>query len=136
MIVADASLITSFAVRDGNSDLADAVFEADGNWVAPLLWRYEVRGALVRYMNHAGLNLEAALLAFHTAEEVVAGREYKVSSERVLELAVRSKCAANDCEYIALAEELDVLLVTPDRQIVKAFPKIAVSLENFARKKK
>ena len=81
------------------------------------------------------MKLETALLAFHTAEEIIGGREYRVSSEKVLELAVRSKCTAYDCEYVALAEELGVPLVTADKQLLKAFPKIAVSLAEFAKRK-
>ena len=136
MIVTDAALITWFAVRDVNSELADAVCEADPVWVAPLLWRSEVRSALVNYVQHAGMSLESALLALQTAEEIIGGREYRVSSEQVLELAAQSRCTAYDCEYVALARELEVPLVTADKEILKAFPKIAVSLEKFAKKKR
>ena len=136
MIVADASLIASFAVHDEYSELADAVCETDAVWAVPLLWRSEFRHALVKYMQHAGMSLQAALLAFHSAEEIIAGREYQVSSEKVLELAMRSKCRAYDCEYVALALDLGVPLVTTDRQILKSFPKVAVALEKFAKKKK
>ena len=47
VIVADTNLIAYFAVRDANSELADAVFATDPVWVAPLLWRSE-------YPKHAG----------------------------------------------------------------------------------
>jgi predicted nucleic acid-binding protein len=134
VIVADASLITCFAVRDENSELADTVCAADAVWIAPLLWRSEVRNVLVKYMQHAGVSLDAIRLALHTAEEVIGGREYQVSSDQVLELAVRSKCSAYGCEYVALAQELDVPLVTMDKQILAAFPKTAVSLKKFAKK--
>jgi predicted nucleic acid-binding protein len=135
VIVTDATLITYFAVRDKHSELADVVCEADAVWVAPLLWRSEVRNALVKYVQHAGMSLETALLAMHSAEEIIGGREYRVSSEKVLELAAKSKCTAYDCEYVALALELGVPLVTADKQVLKAFPKIAVSLEIFAKRK-
>jgi len=52
-----------------------------------------------------------------------------------LELAYRTQCSAYDCEYVALAQELDVPLVTADKQLVAAFPKTAVSLEKFVKKK-
>lgn len=135
MIVADISLITRFAVRNEQSELADAVCESDAVWVAPLLWRSEFRNALVQYIQHAGMSLESALLALRSAEEIVGGREYRISSEQVLELAMWSKCSAYDCEYVALAQDLGVPLVTTDRQVLRAFPKIAVSLEKFAKKK-
>ena len=133
MIVADTNLIAYLVIRDERSELADAVFEADPVWAAPLLWQSELRSALVKYIQHASMTLDAALVALHSAEEVIHGREYRVSSERVLELAVRSKCTASDCEYIALAQELNVPLVTADRQLLREFPKIAVSLEKFVK---
>jgi len=133
VIVTDTNLIAYFAIRDANSELADAVFETDSVWVAPLLWRSELRSALTKYIWHAGMSLESALRALHSAEEVIAGREYRVSSEKVLELAAQSRCTAYDCEYVALAQDLGVPLVTADRQVLRAFPKIAVSLEKFVK---
>jgi len=133
VIVADASLIACFAVRDERSELADAVCAADAVWVAPLLWRSEMRNALVKYMQHAGMSLEVALLALHSAEEIITGREYAVDSRAVLELAAQSKCTAYDCEYVALAQDLGVPLVTADKQILRVFPKIAVALEKFGK---
>ena len=135
MIVIDANLIGYFAIHDANSELAEAVFEADPVWVAPLLWRSELRSTLAKYIRHAGMGLEAALRALHLAEEVVGGREYRVASEKVLGLITQSNCSAYDCEYVALAQDLGVSLVTADKQILKAFPKIAVSLEKFAKAK-
>jgi predicted nucleic acid-binding protein len=135
VIVADATLIAYFAVRNEQSELADAVCEADAVWVAPMLWRSEFRNALVKYMQHAGMSLGSALLALQSAEEIMGGREYRVSSEQVLELAAQSECTAYDCEYVALAQDLGVPLVTADRQILREFPKIAVSLEKFVKPK-
>jgi predicted nucleic acid-binding protein len=135
VIVTDTNLIAYFAIRDANSELADAVFETDPVWVAPLLWRSELRSALTKYIRYAGMSLEAALVALRSAEEAIGGREYSVSSERILELAVQTGCTAYDCEYVVLARELDVPLVTADKQILRVFPKTAVSLEKFAKKK-
>ena len=133
MIVTDTNVIAYFAIRDANSGLADAVFETDPVWVTPLLWRSELRSTLAKYIRHAGMTLETALRALHSAEEVVGGREYRVVSEKVLELIMRSDCSAYDCEYVALAQDLGVPLVTADKQILRAFPKIAVSMEKFAK---
>ena len=133
MIIADTTLIAYLTVRNEYSELADAVFAADAVWAAPILWRSELRNTLAKYIQHAGLSLDAALIAMHSAEELIGSREYRVSTERVLELAAQSKCTAYDCEYVALAQELGVSLVTADKQLLKAFPKIAVPLEKFAK---
>jgi predicted nucleic acid-binding protein len=133
VIVADANLIAYFVIRDKHSELADGVFETDPVWTAPLLWQAELRSALAKYIQHAGISLEAALVALRSAEEVMDGREYRVPSDKVLELVSRSKCTAYDCEYIALAQELNVPFVTADRQLLREFPKIAVSMERFVK---
>ena len=95
--------------------------------------RLRERNALLSDLSERSRSGYAALLALHSAEEIMDGREYKVSSEKILEFVVQSKCTAYDCEFVALAMDLEVPLVTTDRQVLKAFPKIAVSLEKFVK---
>lgn len=59
------------------------------------------------------------------------GAEYAVSSTNVMRLVTKSSCSAYDCEFVALAQDLDISLVTTDKRILKAFPKTAVSLDEF-----
>jgi predicted nucleic acid-binding protein len=135
MIVVDTNLIAYFSIHTECSALAEAVCAVDSIWAAPLLWRSEYRGILLKYVRYAGMNFEAAISSLRLAEEMVAGREYSVDARKVLELAYQTKCSAYDCEYVALAQDLDVPLVTADKQILKAFPKIAVALEKFTKRK-
>lgn len=133
MIVADTNLIAYFSIYTECSTLAEAVCAVDSIWTAPLLWRSEYRATLMKYINRGGMNFETAVSSLRVAEESVAGREYAVDARKVLELAIQSKCSAYDCEYVALAQDLGVPLVTADRQILKAFPKTAVSMEKFVK---
>lgn len=133
MIVADTNLIAYFSIHTEGSALAEAVCAADSVWVAPLLWRSEYRATLLKYVRHAGMSFEAAISSLRLAEETVAGREYSVDARKVLELAYQSKCSAYDCEYVALALDLGVPLVTTDKQVLKAFPKTAVAMEKFVK---
>ncbi len=133
MIVADTNLIAYFSIHTDCSALAEAVCAVDSIWAAPLLWRSEFRATLMKYINHAGMNFETAISSLRVAEEAIAGREYTVDARKVLELAMQSKCSAYDCEYVALAQDLGVPLVTTDKQILKAFPKTAVSMEKFVK---
>jgi predicted nucleic acid-binding protein len=136
MIVADTNLIAYFSIHTEHSALAEAVCAVDSAWAAPLLWRSEYRATLLKYMRHAEMNFETAVGSLRLAEEMVAGREYSVDARKVLELAYRTQCSAYDCEFVALAQDLASPLVTTDKQVLKAFPKVAVSLEVFAKKKK
>ena len=62
-------------------------------------------------------------------------QEYEVTSNQVLELVNISTCSAYDCEFVALARDLNVSLVSVDRQILKNFPDTAISLETFVEAK-
>jgi predicted nucleic acid-binding protein len=135
MIVADTNLIAYFSIHTEHSALAEAVCAVDAVWAAPLLWRSEYRATLLKYMRHSGMHFDAAIGSLRLAEQTVAGREYSVDAKKVLELAYRSKCSAYDCEFVALAQAMNVKLITTDKQVLKAFPDLAVSLADFAKKK-
>ncbi len=66
------------------------------------------------------------------AARLMQGREFAVVSFQVLNLVAASTCSAYDCEFVALAKELEVPLVTVDRQVLSQFPSVAVSLDAFA----
>lgn len=67
------------------------------------------------------------------AEQWMAGREYTVVSQQVLQLAKASGCSAYDCEFVSLAIDLGIPLVTAARQVLRAFPKVALSAESFGK---
>lgn len=77
------------------------------------------------------LAFEEAARLTSEAEHFLAGAEYTVASRSVLDLAARSTCSAYDCEFVALARDLDVRLVTADRRILRAFPDTAASPEDY-----
>ncbi|MCC6242989.1 MAG: type II toxin-antitoxin system VapC family toxin, partial [Gemmatimonadaceae bacterium] len=127
MIVADVNLIAFLLLGGSEQPLAQQVLERDPQWAAPLLWRSEFRSVLAAYMRQRGLGLSDARRAYGLADELLAGREYAVPSDRVLELVADSDCSAYDCEYVALARELGIPVVTADRQLLRAFPAFSVN---------
>lgn len=131
MIVVDTNLIGYLFLASDMSDIAEKAFLADSQWAAPLLWRSELRNVLVPYIRKRILTFEAANHIISEAIRLMKGQEYLVDSGRVLSLAASSSCSAYDCEFVALAEELAVPLVTVDREILAQFPKIAVPLTRF-----
>ena len=133
MIVVDANVIAYFFIPGEVSFIVEKVAKKDPEWVAPLSWRSEFRNILVNYLRVGRMPLDTAFLIADKAEHYFINREFSVPTDRVLDLSFRSKCSAYDCEYVALAEDLKVPLVTTDQQILKAFPRIAISPQKFAQ---
>lgn len=103
----------------------------DPDWIAPLLWRSEFRNALGGALRQKLITIDVANDIIDEAERHFANRDFAVSSRAVLNLVASSTCSAYDCEFVALAEEQRVPLVTLDRQILRDFSRTAVSLEKF-----
>jgi predicted nucleic acid-binding protein len=131
MIVVDTNLIAYVYLESQHAALAEQVLRQAPDWAAPLLWRSEFRSGLGLYRRRHWLSLAAAQAIMAAALGQMADHEYEVDSRRVLALVAESPCSAYDCEFVALAQELGVALVTLDKQILKAFPGLAVSPADF-----
>ena len=103
----------------------------DAQWLAPRLWRSEFRNVLALYLRRQVLALDEILAIMAEAETLMQGREYEVPSFRVMQLVESSDCSAYDCEFVALAQGLDLPLVTSDAQILRAFPGTTMRLGNI-----
>ena len=64
-------------------------------------------------------------------EEALAGCEHLVAGDAVLKVVEATRLSAYDAEFVALAEELSVPLVTEDKGVLKAFPESAFSMDGF-----
>lgn len=131
MIVVDTKVIGYLFLSSPRSEQVESVLQKDGTWVAPLLWRSEFRNVLAVYLRKGFLDLEQARQIMEKALDLMRGGEFDVPSWEVLRLAAESGCSAYDCEFIALAKDSLVSLVTVDRQLLDAFPGIAVPLDAF-----
>jgi predicted nucleic acid-binding protein len=136
VIVVDNSVLVYFWLPGDFAELAEAAKAQDGVWAAPVLWRAEFRNVLAGYLRRKLLTEAEANEAFLNAQKDLGAQEFTVPTERILKLVLASDCTAYDCEYVALAQDLGVPLVTTDRQVLRAFPKIAMALEKFTGKKK
>jgi len=133
VIVADVNLLAYLLLGAPETEIAQRVLERDPIWAAPVLWRSEFRSILAAYMRRRGLPATEMWRAHELAEALLGGNEYTLSGEAVLQLVAESPCSAYNCEYVALAQELRVPLVTSDREILRHFPQTAVSPKEFLR---
>lgn len=128
MIVVDTNVLAYLLLPGPKTELAEILRQQDRDWVAPPLWRSELRNVLSGYLRRDLLQRSAAVALMQEAEAILSAHEEPVSTELVLELVSTSQCSAYDCEFVAAAQQLDVPLVTEDRAILAAFPDRAQSL--------
>lgn len=134
MIVADTNLLVYLYLPGQHTPTAEQVLRRDAEWAVPVLWRSEFRNVLAGYLRRNLLSMQDALDTFHDAEIAVQGREFSMDTRRVLDLVQQSSCSAYDCEFVALARELGVPLVTSDARVLKDFPGTAVTPETFTQR--
>ena len=131
MIVADSNIITYLFIEGDNTAKAEEALKKDGDWAAPILWRSEFRNVLAFYIRTQNLELNNAIKIMNEAAHLMNDNEYDVTSLDVLKLAELSGCSAYDCEFVALAIDLGISLITSDKKVLKAFPEYTISLEDY-----
>lgn len=120
MIVADASLLAHSLIPGLDKDSADAVRRLDADWRVPGLWRYELRNVLLKYIRAGALPEETAKNLMAHVFNVMNAAEQDAPSDAVISAAMKFTITSYDAEYIALAEALDVPLITFDKKLVRA----------------
>ena len=128
MIVVDSNVLAYMYLPGEYTAAAEALLEQDSDWAAPILWRSEFRNILAGYMRRKAITFEQAKSLQREAESLLEGAEFEVESSAVFELVRDSDCSAYDCEFIALAMKLDTKLITMDKKLLRAFPRLAIAL--------
>jgi len=131
MIVADTNIITYLLLPTSHTNSVDSLYKIDSDWAAPSLWKSEFRNVLTLYLRKNIITFEKALQLQDFAESMMSHNEFNISSSRVLALVDKSNCSSYDCEFVALANQLNIQLVTQDRKILREFPSTAISVSDF-----
>jgi predicted nucleic acid-binding protein len=121
VIVVDVNVLAYLLIPGRYTASAEKLLLADPLWAAPRLWRSELRNMLATYVRAGQIELADAASMFQRASLIIGGDEYEVETTDVLRLSKASGCSAYDCEYVALAEYLDLKLLTADAKLAKAF---------------
>ncbi|WP_157271021.1 type II toxin-antitoxin system VapC family toxin [Azohydromonas aeria] len=128
MIVVDTNVLAYLYLPGIFTAAAEQLLLEQPAWAAPRLWRSEFRNILAGYVRRGILSFDEACAVQREAEVLLAGAEYDVNSPRVLQLVRNSDCSAYDCEFVALAQQLNVRLYTMDKKVLRAFPGDALPL--------
>lgn len=131
MIVVDTNTIAYLYLPNDYTDDVQQLVELDAQWIAPLLWRSEMRNILALYVRKKILSIDIACKIQTQAEALLGGREYTLDSTAILSLAQASGCTAYDCEFIALAQSQGAALITADKKLLTTFSDIAYTAKEY-----
>lgn len=130
----DANVIAYFVITGDRSAEAEAVYRKVPIWIAPRFWRTELLNVLSTYVRKGDFDVDAAVARMDKAMTIVSlDVQMEGPPIQVLELSRASKCSGYDCEYVALAINTSLPLVTADKKVLAAFPAIAKSMDDFVR---
>ena len=130
MIVADTNLVAYLLIKGEFTAHAERVFERDCRWIAPPLWWHELLNVVATTVREGKLDSDRAKIIIAEARNYVRPAEHD-RPWQVLEMAVENRIATYDCEFVMLARQLLLPLVTADRTLLRLFPDVAVSITNF-----
>jgi predicted nucleic acid-binding protein len=133
MIVTDTNTIAYLYLPTDQTDNVVSLLHIDSQWIAPLLWRSELRNVLAMYVRKSIIELSTAIAIQAQAEQQLADNEYTVNSMDVLTLAQKSGCSAYDCEFVSLATSLSLKLITGDQKLIQTFPNVAMTAGEYLR---
>ncbi|AFZ50168.1 type II toxin-antitoxin system VapC family toxin [Dactylococcopsis salina] len=128
MIVVDTNIISYFYLPTEKTVDVERLFIQQPEWAAPSIWRSEFRNVLALYLRKQLLTFDQAYAIQSEAEMLLSENEFEVTSFDVLRLVQKSNCSAYDCEFVALAMQLQTVLITEDKKILENFPAIAINL--------
>jgi predicted nucleic acid-binding protein len=131
VIVVDTNILAYLFIKGDYTKFAENLLKMDPEWISTPLWRSEFRSVLSLYIQKNKLTVNDATKITHLAEEFMDSREFHVDSEKVFSLVSASQCSSYDCEFVALAQTLNLTLYTSDTKIVKEFPQTAKLLKDI-----
>src|SRR3990167_188581 len=131
MIIVDTNILTYLYIQGEHTSSVESLIQIDCTWAAPLLWRSEFRNVLSLYLRKKIISLQQAIDIIDQAEHLMIENEYQSSSEVVLNLVNKSTCSAYDCEFVGLAKQFDVPLITQDKKILTEFPHHTSQIKHY-----
>jgi len=125
MIAVDTNVVCYLLIRGDHSEVAQRLFDTDSDWVAPRLLFDELLNVLATYERKSLLAAPQVIEIVQDALDLIGDSLYELPPERVLAVARRTGLSGYDSQFVAIAEDLGVPLLTWDQQIVERCPAVA-----------
>jgi len=131
MIVVDANILIYSMIKCEQSPLVQKLRGKDADWRTAALCLHETLNVLATYHRREVLTLAQSRALLGHAERFIEEAQCEVVMDTALAVAAQYAVTGYDAQYVALAQSLNVPLITQDRKLRKAVPGIAFSMEEF-----
>jgi predicted nucleic acid-binding protein len=128
---ADTNLVAYLLIGGPFTQSAQQVLLRDKVWIAPPFWKHEFLNVLATAVREKMIDSSRAFAILDESRLYVEPRDHDRPRE-VLLLSAENRIATYDCEFVVLARKLGTRLVTVDKPLLKKFPDVAVSIDDFA----
>ena len=128
MVTVDANIVLPLVVETDNTEMAKQLFARDFHWVSEAFVMIELSNILATFERVGRISRQNAIAALRLGREIIDSNTVEVDHEDVLEVAMRYKITGYDARYIAVVEQLGTQLITEDKRLRKAVPRLTISL--------
>lgn len=131
MIVADTNLVVHLFTQTSLTSIAQQVLAKDSNWILPKLWQEEYANVLCKLARKGYLTSEEVISHFNYTTEQFKNNEISIDITKVIKTSLEYGITVYDANFISLAIDHNILVVTEDQEMLKKCPKLAVNMLNF-----
>jgi predicted nucleic acid-binding protein len=131
MIVVDANILVYSLIKCDYTSLVQKLRERDMDWRTTGLCLHEILNVLATYQRRDVLKLAQCKKLLEHAERFMKVAQCEVKMDVALAVAAKYAITGYDAQYIALAQSLNVSLITEDRKLRDAVPGIAFCMQEF-----
>jgi predicted nucleic acid-binding protein len=131
VIVADTNLLVYLLIPGPYTQIAERIRAKEKLWVAPLLLPYELLNVLAKYVHRGDISRDEATRVFRRGISMVELSVIKSEPVAILQMSEQSGCSTYDLEFVWLAIELGIQLITADKQVLASYPNTTSALDQF-----
>jgi predicted nucleic acid-binding protein len=122
VIVADTNAVAYLLIAGEKTARAQRAYDLDSEWTLPELWRHEFLSVLAAFVRQGGATLAAAAELWQTAVALFGPSQRPADMLLALQIAAGHQISAYDAQFVALAMEPGVPLITEDQALLRKFP--------------
>jgi predicted nucleic acid-binding protein len=128
MIVVDSTIITFLFLEGELTELVKELHRIDSEWISPPILNHEMLNIL------AVVGIEDQAIApmeqiWRDMRALLGSRQQVPDPLRSLHLAIELEVSGYEAQYVALAQQLDIPLVTEEQRLLKHLPDLCLSIE-------